>query len=639
MLHQTGSGVLGPVFRAFDSRHDRIVAIKAFRLDILPEQVVRFANELRELAARQVSEASIVPVVDAGLEDTTPYLVMLHQGGETLDVAIRRMAPATLEQALPLLRTLAETIDTAWSRGVGHGALHPRDIFLGTDRRASGVTGFGVVRALEAAGIAGPVRRPYSAPERGQSGWTAAADIYSLGAVAHEVLTKRRPAGAGEQDGVFAAGLAPAERVNVRRALTTALAERPDARFQSANEFILALEGAGSRKAVAVAAGASTSNERAQDWAVEASSLPLFAAPEPEVSALSAFASEESVAVQPAIAPAAAVVAEIPVEPPPVVSERLASTDIEPVETLPDPASVTLVRTDGPRSPVEMAESWLGQVEQDRSRAGWSWVPVVVAAAMVVGAIVAAFSYQLVRDALRRDAAPVADALPATPPAEIADAETAAPSAPIESIPLPAPTEATDQQAAPDPNVAELPARQEPSRPVPAASPESSRAGRLIIRSDPSGAMVTIDGRLLGDTPLTLRDLRLGTHALQIARPGHVPRVERVTLSAAVPERTLDLALAPALDTAAIPRRDVRREGLTPPAASAPGAVDVASAPRGARVSLDGRFVGLAPLRVPEVTAGTHVLSVEMAGYQSVSQSVAVLPGRVVRLTPVLVKQ
>jgi hypothetical protein len=37
VLHQTGSGVLGPVFRAFDSRNDRIVAIKAFKLDLPPE--------------------------------------------------------------------------------------------------------------------------------------------------------------------------------------------------------------------------------------------------------------------------------------------------------------------------------------------------------------------------------------------------------------------------------------------------------------------------------------------------------------------------------------------------------------------------------------------------------------------------
>ncbi|MBP8273879.1 MAG: hypothetical protein KAY59_05575, partial [Acidobacteria bacterium] len=47
VLHQIGSGVLGPVFRTYDPQADRLVAVKAFRLDLLPEDVARLADGLR----------------------------------------------------------------------------------------------------------------------------------------------------------------------------------------------------------------------------------------------------------------------------------------------------------------------------------------------------------------------------------------------------------------------------------------------------------------------------------------------------------------------------------------------------------------------------------------------------------------
>ena len=49
VLHQIGSGVLGPVFRTYDPQQDRLVAVKVFRLDLLPEQVARLADGLRKL--------------------------------------------------------------------------------------------------------------------------------------------------------------------------------------------------------------------------------------------------------------------------------------------------------------------------------------------------------------------------------------------------------------------------------------------------------------------------------------------------------------------------------------------------------------------------------------------------------------
>ncbi len=93
VLHQIGAGALGPVFRAYDSLTDRVVAVKAFRVSSTPDQVVRVADALRALVARPSCHPASVALVEAGIEGTTPFLVMEWQMGEVLDALRRRSAP------------------------------------------------------------------------------------------------------------------------------------------------------------------------------------------------------------------------------------------------------------------------------------------------------------------------------------------------------------------------------------------------------------------------------------------------------------------------------------------------------------------------------------------------------------------
>jgi len=71
VLHQIGSGVLGPVFRTFDPRQEKLVAVKAFRLDVVPETSARLAEILKRMAAAPVKHPAVVGILDAGLEGTT----------------------------------------------------------------------------------------------------------------------------------------------------------------------------------------------------------------------------------------------------------------------------------------------------------------------------------------------------------------------------------------------------------------------------------------------------------------------------------------------------------------------------------------------------------------------------------------
>ena len=146
---------------------DRLVAVKAFKLDVPPQTVVRLADALRRLVERPAIAGAPIRVLDAGLEGTRAFLAMEYAAGESIDVAWRQQLPVPIERALPILSLVADALDASWAQGIGHGALHPRDIFFmvsGTDEIR--LTGLGIVQAIESIGEKAPVRRPYAAPER-----------------------------------------------------------------------------------------------------------------------------------------------------------------------------------------------------------------------------------------------------------------------------------------------------------------------------------------------------------------------------------------------------------------------------------------------------------------------------------------
>src|SRR5437588_12534198 len=124
-----GAGGMGEVYRARDTRLDRVVAIKVlpsqFAAD--PELRARFDREAR--AVSSLNHPHICTLYDVGNQDGVEYLVMEYLEGETLDKKIAR-GPIKLDEALTIGIETADALARAHREGVVHRDLKPANVML-----------------------------------------------------------------------------------------------------------------------------------------------------------------------------------------------------------------------------------------------------------------------------------------------------------------------------------------------------------------------------------------------------------------------------------------------------------------------------------------------------------------------------
>ncbi len=196
---ELGRGGMATVYRGYDSRFEREVAVKILPPELLhadPQFRARFQREAKIIA--QLEHPSIVPVYDVGeTEDTKlPYFVMKYMNGGSLSERIKKGIMSVAEAAR-ILEQIAPGLDEAHARGFIHRDLKPSNILFDS-RGTPYISDFGIAKISQGTGTmtgSGIIGTPaYMAPEQATGDSVdGRADIYALGIILFEMLTGKQP--------------------------------------------------------------------------------------------------------------------------------------------------------------------------------------------------------------------------------------------------------------------------------------------------------------------------------------------------------------------------------------------------------------------------------------------------------------
>ena len=285
---ELGQGGMATVHLARDLRHDRMVALKVMRPELLAViGAARFLAEIKTTASLQ--HPHILPLHDSGEVDGTVFYVMPYVEGESLRDRLDRERQLPVDDAVRIAREVAGALDYAHRRGVIHRDIKPENILLHEGQAL--VADFGI--ALAVSRIGGGTRMTetgmslgtphYMSPEQamGDRAVDARADVYALGCVLYEMLTGEPPFTGPTAQAIVARVLTDSPRSmraqrptipeHVDATVRRALEKLPADRFGSAAEFATALSDTAFRTAASpVSAGAPVSGRRSRAGLVAA---------------------------------------------------------------------------------------------------------------------------------------------------------------------------------------------------------------------------------------------------------------------------------------------------------------------------------------------------------------------------------
>jgi serine/threonine protein kinase len=196
IVEKIGEGGMGVVYKAYDSKLERTVALKFLAAHLLNdnEAKARFLREARTAAV--LNHPNICPIYETDEADGTPFLAMALLKGETLEELIEK-GPLPLKDALDLGRQVADGLQAAHAQGVVHRDIKPDNVFVSPDGRAT-IMDFGLARLTQAARLSRPDQTvgtaAYMSPEQVLgSDADARSDLWAFGVTLHQMLSATLP--------------------------------------------------------------------------------------------------------------------------------------------------------------------------------------------------------------------------------------------------------------------------------------------------------------------------------------------------------------------------------------------------------------------------------------------------------------
>ncbi|MEU7829112.1 protein kinase [Nonomuraea sp. NPDC049129] len=252
VLDQAGQGGFAIVYRAYQERLDRIVALKVLSVDRVDQRTMRrFQREL-QLTGRLTGHPNVVTVFDTGVTRSgKPYIAMDFFENGSLRDKVRKEGPLQVPDVLRTGVKLAGALAAVHEAGVLHGDIKPQNILISRYGEPA-VADFGVARVVDSAEISATAQAftpLHAAPEvlTGQP-HSASSDIYSLGSTLYHLLAGQPafhsptdPSIAPLMYRVLSADPPPINRADmppvVFETVLRAMAKQPEVRYGSAREL------------------------------------------------------------------------------------------------------------------------------------------------------------------------------------------------------------------------------------------------------------------------------------------------------------------------------------------------------------------------------------------------------------------
>ncbi len=198
LRHLLGRGGMAHVYRAYDRVLERPVAVKVLRAEYARDPHFRERFRQEATAVARLSHPNIVTVYDFGYDGDQLFIVMEYVPGQTLRHVLDERGPLSTQEALALMVQACAGLGYAHRAGLVHCDVKPQNLLVTPDGRLK-VTDFGIARARASARAQEQAHVVWGSPQYFSPEQAAgkpplpASDVYALGVVLYEMLTRRLP--------------------------------------------------------------------------------------------------------------------------------------------------------------------------------------------------------------------------------------------------------------------------------------------------------------------------------------------------------------------------------------------------------------------------------------------------------------